>query len=98
MNTDGYDYDCFVIGGGSGVRSSRIATQLGARVGLCEVDRLGGTCVNLGCCRRNDGLRIGVWKHRKRERGLWLDALEGQFDWARLIANKTGISTPQWDL
>jgi glutathione reductase (NADPH) len=45
-----FDYDYFVIGAGSGgVRSARIAATLGARVGICEDDRLGGTCVNVGC-------------------------------------------------
>ena len=45
-----YDYDLFVIGGGSGgVRSARLSTQLGAKVALCESDRLGGTCVIRGC-------------------------------------------------
>ena len=37
-----YDYDYFVIGGGSGgVRSSRIAAQHGARVALAEEKKLG---------------------------------------------------------
>ncbi|MCZ0933188.1 MAG: glutathione-disulfide reductase [Oligoflexia bacterium] len=45
-----YDYDLFVIGGGSGgIRSARWASQLGAKVALCEKDRLGGTCVIRGC-------------------------------------------------
>lgn len=45
-----YDYDLFVIGGGSGgVRAARIAAGYGARVGLCEESRLGGTCVIRGC-------------------------------------------------
>lgn len=45
-----FDYDFFVIGGGSGgVRASRIAASLGARVALAEESRLGGTCVNVGC-------------------------------------------------
>ena len=45
-----FDYDLFVIGGGSGgVRASRIAAGLGARVGLAEERYLGGTCVNVGC-------------------------------------------------
>jgi hypothetical protein len=39
-----YDYDYFVIGGGSGgVRSSRIAAQHGARVALAEEKKLGKT-------------------------------------------------------
>jgi glutathione reductase (NADPH) len=45
-----YDYDLFVIGGGSGgVRASRVAAAHGARVALAEEFRLGGTCVIRGC-------------------------------------------------
>ena len=43
-------YDLFVIGGGSGgVACARSSAALGAKVGLAEGDRLGGTCVNRGC-------------------------------------------------
>lgn len=45
-----YDFDLFVIGGGSGgVRAARFAAQRGARVALAESGRMGGTCVNVGC-------------------------------------------------
>ncbi|MFL2794360.1 MAG: glutathione-disulfide reductase [Paracoccaceae bacterium] len=46
-----FDYDLFVIGGGSGgVRAARIAaSEAGAKVGLAEEDRYGGTCVIRGC-------------------------------------------------
>jgi len=45
-----YDYDLFVIGGGSGgVRAARVASAHGARVGLAEEYRVGGTCVIRGC-------------------------------------------------
>ena len=45
-----YDFDLFVIGGGSGgVRAGRLAAQGGAKVGLAEEDRYGGTCVIRGC-------------------------------------------------
>jgi glutathione reductase (NADPH) len=60
-----YDFDLFVIGGGSGgVRAARMAAQRGAKVALAEVGGvhgshgddggltgagLGGTCVNVGC-------------------------------------------------
>jgi len=45
-----YDFDLFVIGGGSGgVRAARVAASLGARVAMAERGRLGGTCVNVGC-------------------------------------------------
>ncbi|MFO7757858.1 MAG: glutathione-disulfide reductase [Roseovarius sp.] len=45
-----FEYDLFVIGGGSGgVRAARVASQGGARVGLAEESRYGGTCVIRGC-------------------------------------------------
>lgn len=45
-----YDYDLFVIGGGSGgIASARRAAEYGAKVGVAEYSRLGGTCVNRGC-------------------------------------------------
>ena len=47
---ESFDYDLFVIGGGSaGVRAARMAAQRGARVALAEAAQLGGTCVNVGC-------------------------------------------------
>ena len=45
-----YDYDLFVIGGGSGgVRAARVSAAHGARVALAEEHRVGGTCVIRGC-------------------------------------------------
>ena len=44
------DFDLFVIGAGSGgVRASRIAAAHGARVGIAEEYKVGGTCVIRGC-------------------------------------------------
>ncbi|WP_045391320.1 glutathione-disulfide reductase [Falsirhodobacter sp. alg1] len=46
-----FDYDLFVIGGGSGgVRAARVAAgDHGAKVALAEEYRMGGTCVIRGC-------------------------------------------------
>ncbi|MEM9782337.1 MAG: glutathione-disulfide reductase [Pseudomonadota bacterium] len=45
-----FDYDLFVIGGGSGgVRAARMAAKAGARVAIAEEYRYGGTCVIRGC-------------------------------------------------
>ena len=45
-----YDFDLFVIGGGSGgVRAGRVAASMGKRVGVAEEFRFGGTCVIRGC-------------------------------------------------
>jgi hypothetical protein len=47
---DEYDFDYFVIGAGSGgISSARRAAMHGAKVGVVEKGRLGGTCVNVGC-------------------------------------------------
>ena len=43
-------FEYLVIGGGSGgIASARRAAAHGAKVGVVERDRLGGTCVNVGC-------------------------------------------------
>lgn len=45
-----FDYDLYVIGGGSGgVRAARVAASGGAKVALAEEYRMGGTCVIRGC-------------------------------------------------
>ena len=45
-----YEYDLFVIGGGSGgIRAARLSSSFGARVAIAEEKYLGGTCVNVGC-------------------------------------------------
>ena len=44
------DFDLFVIGAGSGgVRAARVSAAYGARVGVAEEFRVGGTCVIRGC-------------------------------------------------
>ena len=70
-----YDYDLFVIGAGSGgVRASRIAAGHGARVGICEDFRVGGTCVIRGCVPEEaPGLRLQVRARVRGRRGLRLD-------------------------
>ncbi|XP_078613026.1 glutathione reductase, mitochondrial-like [Branchiostoma floridae x Branchiostoma japonicum] len=43
-------FDYLVIGGGSGgLASARRAAEFGAKCGIIERARLGGTCVNVGC-------------------------------------------------
>jgi glutathione reductase (NADPH) len=49
-HADEFDYDYLVIGAGSGgIASARRAATYGAKVGVVEKGRLGGTCVNVGC-------------------------------------------------
>ena len=80
-----FDYDLFVIGGGSGgVRAARIAAgQHGAKVALAEESRMGGTCVIRGCVPKK--LMIfasGAPAAAAEARGYgWTGATEGRFDW-----------------
>ena len=79
-----FDYDLFVIGGGSGgVRAARIASgEHGAKVGLAEESRMGGTCVIRGCVPKKlmvfaSGYRAEV--EDARAYGWTIDA--ATFDW-----------------
>src|SRR5262245_34108325 len=85
-----YDFDLFVIGGGSGgVRAARIASQHGARVAIAEEYRFGGTCVIRGCVPK----KLLVYASRFRDdfedsRGFGWTVDGARFDWPTLIANK----------
>ncbi|MFW5816826.1 MAG: FAD-dependent oxidoreductase, partial [Wenzhouxiangella sp.] len=85
-----YDYDLFVIGAGSGgVRASRIAAGHGARVGICEESRVGGTCVIRGCVPK----KLLVYASQFAEAfsdagGYGWDVPPAQFSWPELIATK----------
>jgi glutathione reductase (NADPH) len=85
-----YDYDFFVIGGGSGgVRAARTAAGFGARVGLAEVERLGGTCVNVGCIPKKLLVYSSEFSRDFRDaEGFGWSVPEATHDWARLIENK----------
>ncbi len=85
-----FDFDLFVIGAGSGgVRAARIAAGHGARVGICESSRVGGTCVIRGCVPKK---LLSYAAHFAEEfedaEAYGWDVGERRFDWSRLIANK----------
>src|SRR4051812_23599015 len=59
-----YDHDLFVIGAGSGgVRAARLAAISGARVGIAEEDRVGGTCVIRGCIPKKFMVYASMFSH-----------------------------------
>ena len=85
-----YDYDFFVIGGGSaGVRSARIAASHGARVALAESGRLGGTCVNVGCVPKKLFVYAADFVEQVQDaRGYGWDATLPEFSWKKLVEAK----------
>lgn len=81
-----FDYDLFVIGGGSGgVRAARIAAaEGGARVGLAEESRMGGTCVIRGCVPKKIMVNASAFPHLVQDaRAYGWDARIAEFDWSR---------------
>ncbi len=85
-----YDYDLFVIGGGSGgVRCARIAAGHGARVAIAEQRFWGGTCVNVGCVPKKLMVQASEYGAMAEDsRAFGWDARRAAFDWPTLIANK----------
>ena len=85
-----FDYDLFVIGGGSGgVRAGRMAALAGARVALAEEYRLGGTCVIRGCIPKKLLVYASQFKENIMDSaGYGWSFGECKFDWPTLIANK----------
>lgn len=85
-----YDYDLFVIGGGSGgVRAGRVAASLGKRVAIAEEYRFGGTCVIRGCVPKKLFVYASQFpEHFEDAAGYGWTVGERSFDWKTLIANK----------
>lgn len=89
--THSYEYDYFVIGAGSGgVRSSRIAAGLGAKVGVAEYKDIGGTCVNVGCVpKKIMAYAADYHAHFQDSKGYgWDIGSHPTFDWQAFIARK----------
>lgn len=85
-----YDYDFFVIGGGSGgVRAARLVAGMGKKVAIAEEYRYGGTCVIRGCVPK----KLLVYASHFSEdfedaAGYGWTVGESHFDWPSLIKNK----------
>jgi glutathione reductase (NADPH) len=87
-----YDYDLFVIGAGSGgIATARRAAEYGAKVGIAEFDRLGGTCVNRGCIPKKLMVYASRFPDRFAEaQGYGWSPVESHLDWSKMVAAVNG--------
>jgi len=85
-----YDFDLFVIGGGSGgVRAARLAGALGKKVAIAEEYRMGGTCVIRGCVPKKLFVYASQYSGEfKDSRGFGWSVDKVDFDWKKLLDAK----------
>lgn len=85
-----FDYDLFVIGGGSGgVRSGRLAAAMGKKVAIAEEFRYGGTCVIRGCVPKKLYVYASQFaEHFEDAEGFGWTVGESTFDWKKLVVAK----------
>jgi len=81
-----FDYDLFVIGGGSGgVRAGRLAASDGFKVGVAEEYRMGGTCVIRGCVPKKLMVYASQFSESFEDaKGFGWSGTPYSFDWGRL--------------
>jgi len=87
-----FDYDLFVIGGGSGgVRAARVAAATGAKVALAEEFRMGGTCVIRGCVPKKLMVFASSFSSAIDDAGAYgWDFEAGPFNWDRFSTKMRG--------
>jgi len=86
-----YECDLFTIGAGSGgVRASRVAASMGARVVIAEDTYLGGTCVNAGCVPKKLFVYASHFHEDFEDAAAygWSIGERRRFDWKTLLENK----------
>lgn len=94
-----YDYDLFVIGGGSGgISCARNAATMGLRVALADFVPptpigtkwgLGGTCVNVGCIPKKMMHYAGILSEARGDMAAqgWNINKEERHDWGAMVGN-----------
>jgi dihydrolipoamide dehydrogenase len=89
------DFDVLILGAGSGGYACALrASQLGLRVGLVEKDKLGGTCLHIGCIPTKALLHAAEVADSARDAGQFgvLATLDG-VDMAAVKSYKNGVVT-----
>jgi dihydrolipoamide dehydrogenase len=92
-------FDVLILGGGMGGYPAAIrASQLGLSVGLVEADKLGGTCLHVGCIPTKALLESSELyhklEHRRGEFGLIAE--EVGFDYERIASRRDSVVNQLW--
>jgi dihydrolipoamide dehydrogenase len=88
------DFDVLILGGGMGGYPAAIrASQLGLKVGLVEADKLGGTCLHIGCIPTKALLESSELYHRVAARGpeFGVSAEKVEYDYTRIAARRDAV-------
>ncbi len=85
-----HDFDIFVIGAGSaGVRAANLAASSGAKVGIAEEYRFGGTCVIRGCVpKKLMVFAADFYDHFVDSEGFGWSAENVSFSWRDFVSAK----------
>ncbi|HKC18535.1 MAG TPA: dihydrolipoyl dehydrogenase [Candidatus Dormibacteraeota bacterium] len=90
----GFDFDLAVLGGGMGGYPAAIrASQLGLKVALVEADKLGGTCLHVGCIPTKALLESSELYHRVSTRGteFGIKAEVVGYDYPRIAQRRDAV-------
>ena len=85
-------FDLIAIGGGSGGLSvAERAASYGAKVAVVEMNKLGGTCVNVGCVpKKVMWYAADVAHHLDNAADYGFSIEKKGFDWSKLVENREG--------
>src|SRR5438445_2877847 len=90
----GADFDVVILGGGMGGYPAAIrASQLGLKVALVEQDKLGGTCLHIGCIPTKALLESSELYHRVSARGaeFGIGADKVTYDYPRIATRRDAV-------
>ena len=94
MQVPNLDFDVAILGGGMGGYPAAIrASQLGLKVALVEADKLGGTCLHVGCIPTKALLESSELYHRVATRGaeFGLKAEVVGYDYPRIAQRRDAV-------
>ncbi len=98
LDPNAYDYEILVIGGGPGGYVAAIkAAQMGKKTALVEKEKLGGTCLNVGCIPTKALLRSAEALHEVKECAkfgvIGVDGAKAGLDMKKAQERKKGVVT-----